>query len=437
MPSYYLWTVGCQMNVSDSERLGAALEQVGYTASAQPKDSDVVVLNTCSVRAGAEDKAINQLHLLKSMKTENPDITIALVGCMVPKDASSLQKQFPFVDIFCRPQQFTPLLDLAAEKIGTSNGCLDRFPLPNATGPTAFVPISSGCNKVCSFCIIPYRRGTEQSRSLESIVEEVTILASRGVREVTLLGQNVDSYGYDFKNGTDLAMLLEYLNEVPHLERIRFLTSHPADMTDRLIDAVARLDKVCEHINLPVQSGDDGILKSMRRGYGREDYRALVNKIRDRIPGVSMATDIIVGYPGESDEAFQNTFNLLADLQLDVVHVAMYSPRPGTLANRYGDDVTPDDKRARLQRIEELQKGISAEYNARYQDATVDVLIERKQKDRWVGRTRTNKLVFVDAGRDLTGQTISVQIDRVGPWSLSGSMPGVSRTFLPVLSVPG
>ncbi|GIW10820.1 MAG: tRNA-2-methylthio-N(6)-dimethylallyladenosine synthase [Dehalococcoidia bacterium] len=424
MPSYYLWTVGCQMNVADSERLAAALDQLGYVASSRPDGCDLIILNTCSVRRAAEEKAINQLHLLKGLKRNRPEVTLALLGCMVPKDSSALQRQFPFVDLFCRPQQFEPLLEVARRKVGSGEGCLEpgRLPPPNPKGPTAFVPISHGCNKVCSFCIIPYRRGREVSRPLAEVVEEVRGLVARGVVEVTLLGQNVDSYGSDLPDRPDLADLLEALNAIAGLARIRFLTSHPRDMSDRLIAAVARLPKVCEHINLPVQSGDDAILRSMRRGYTAAEYRELVAKIRAQVPGVSLATDIIVGYPGESERAFQNTYDLLEELAIDVVHVAAYSPRPGTLAARLPDDVPPAVKKARLHAIEALQARVSAAFNARYLGQTVEVLVEQKVKGRWSGRTRTNKLVFWEQEGDLLGQLVPVRIARTGAWSLQGPL---------------
>ncbi|MCS7002761.1 MAG: MiaB/RimO family radical SAM methylthiotransferase [Dehalococcoidia bacterium] len=364
---------------------------------------------------------------MKGLKQRNPGMTVAVVGCMVPKDASGLRERFPWVDVFCRPQQFGPLLQMAGDKIGAGDGCLDlgnKLPPPNPTGPTAFVPISHGCNKVCSFCVIPQRRGKEVSRPMAEVVAEATLLVSRGVREITLLGQNVDSYGGDLPDRPDLADLLTALNAIPGLDRIRFLTSHPRDMSRKLITAVATLDKVCEHINLPVQSGDDMILQSMRRGYTAAEYRALVAEIRATIPGVSMATDIIVGYPGETDAAFQNTYDLLAELAIDVVHVAAYSPRPGTLAAKYDDDVPLEVKRERLHAIEKLQERVSRAFNAQYQGRTVDVLIEGQRKDKWFGRTRTNKLVFVAAGRDLLGQIVPVTIDRPGAWSLQGVMAG-------------
>lgn len=423
MPSYYVWTVGCQMNVSDSERLSAALEQLGYSPAPDARSGDVVVLNTCSVRRAAEDKAINQLHLLKQVKKARPGMLLSVVGCMVPKDSSALEREFPFVDVFCRPQQFDPLLTLAGNRIGADDGCIElggKLPTPNPTGPAAFVPISHGCNKVCSFCVIPYRRGKEASRPLAELIDEVGVLVSRGVREVTLLGQNVDSYGGDLPDKPDLADLLTALNAIDGLWRIRFLTSHPHDMSQKLIQAVAELPKVCEHINLPVQSGDDAILQSMRRGYTSAQYRELVGRIRGTIPGVSMATDIIVGYPGETEAAFQNTYDLLADLSLDVVHVAAYSPRPGTLAARYGDDVPASEKRARLQAIERLQEQVSGAFNARYLGQTLDVLVEGRTKGRWSGRSRTNKLVFFDAEGDPRGQIVPVTIERTGAWSLQG-----------------
>ena len=293
MHSYHIWTIGCQMNKADSERLENALGQMGLSKNESPDDADVIVLNSCVVRQSAEDKVVGMLSRLKPLKRRDPDKVVALMGCMVGPKTTPLEDRFPYVDVFMRPQQYEPLIDLLGERMGIdTEGCIG--PLTARADVTTYVPIIHGCDKFCSFCIIPYRRGREVSRPVEDIVRETQLLAHRGVKEVTLLGQNVDSYGHDLPGRPDLGDLLGAVNDVDGLDRIRFLTSHPNDMSDHIIDAVAGLDKVCEHINLPFQAGDDEILAKMRRGYTNEEYRRLVDEIRSRIPNVSMSTDLIV-----------------------------------------------------------------------------------------------------------------------------------------------
>lgn len=424
MSSYYIWTVGCQMNEADSERLVSALEQMGYGATPHPEDADVIVLNSCVVRQGVEDKVASRLDSLKSLKRGHRDRVIALMGCMVGPRLEQLKERFPHVDLFMRPQQYDPLLELLADRDGT---CLDNLgPLiPAQPNVTAFIPIIHGCDKFCTFCIIPYRRGRERSRPIEELYHEIEALVRRGMKEVTLLGQNVDSYGHDLPSQPDLADLVKELNRIDGLRRIRFLTSHPNDMSQKIIDAVAELDKVCEHINLPVQAGDDDILKAMRRGYTTDDYRELVGRIRSTVSGVSMSTDIIVGFPGEGEAQFQRTVDLLVELKLDKVHVAPYSQRPGTIASRtQPDDVPWEEKRRRVEIIEQLQERVATEVNARLLGRTEEVLVEERKKGKWQGRTRTNKLVFFEDGDDLLGEMVNVKIEKTSPWSLQGSPVG-------------
>ena len=277
MQKYYVWTIGCQMNKADSERMESALGQMGLASTGSPKDADVVVLNSCVVRQGAEDKVTGMLTSLKPLKQGDPDKIVALMGCMVGPKTDSLSARFPYVDVFMRPQQYAPLIDLLANRMGIDpEGCVG--PLTARPDVTAYVPIIHGCDKFCSFCIIPYRRGREVSRPVEDVVTEVRLLARRGVKEVTLLGQNVDSYGHDLPGGPDLGDLLAAVHDVDELERVRFLTSHPNDMSDHIIESVARFDKVCEHINLPFQAGDDEVLAKMRRGYTNDEYRTLIDQ---------------------------------------------------------------------------------------------------------------------------------------------------------------
>lgn len=436
MPRYHIFTVGCQMNEADSEALAARLRMLGYREG--PLESaDLIVLNSCSVREAAEARIIGKLGTLKALKASRPNTVLALMGCMVDARTDRLKQQFPQVDIFARPQAFDGLIAELESLVGpfdpdpdAVDECAD---MASAEGtPVArFVPIIHGCDKMCSFCIIPFRRGRERSRPVDEIAQEVTGWVRRGVKEVTLLGQNVDSYGHDLPDAPDLADLLAVVNAIDGLWRIRFLTSHPNDMSQKLIQAVADLPKACEHINLPVQAGDDRILADMRRGYTVGQYREVIGRIRATIPGVSLATDIIVGYPGETAAEFQRTLDLLAEIQFDKVHVAMYSPRPGTRAYRLGDDVPPAEKKRRLQAIERLQEVVCAELNRPLLDQTVEVLVEGEHKGKWQGRTRSNKLVFVpNQGEDLAGELVDVRITRTGPWALGGELTAETRARL-------
>jgi len=413
MPQYYIWTIGCQMNKAESERLGSYLEQLGYQATATAEQADLIVLNSCVVRQSAEDRVINKLNALKPLKRARPDTTLAVTGCLVNSRVDQLQSRFPYVDYFFKPGEYPPWL----EEQGDLHTITPRHP-----SPSTFVPITQGCDNFCSYCIVPYRRGRERSRPVEEIASEVKRLVHRGVKEVILLGQNVDSYGHDLPDKPELADLLGELNEIKGLARIRFLTNHPKDMSPRLIEAVACLDKVCEQICLPAQSGSNDILKAMRRGYTVEHYRQLITQIRSKIPEVALSTDVIVGFPSETEEQFQQTFNLLTELKFDTVHVAAYSPRPGTIASReYEDNIPLAEKKERLQKIERLEEGIATEINRRLLDKTVEVLVEGKKDGKWQGRTRSDKLVFFGSYDDCLGQLVKIRIEKTSPWSLQGS----------------
>jgi tRNA-2-methylthio-N6-dimethylallyladenosine synthase len=289
--------------------------------------------------------------------------------------------------------------------------------------PCTLVPIIQGCDNFCSYCIVPYRRGREVSRPTEEIVCEARELAKRGTKEVTLVGQNVDSYGHDLPGRPDLADLLSELSSIDDLARIRFLTNHPKDMSRKLIETMASLDKVCEHLELPVQSGDNEILQAMRRGYTVERYRELVHTIRGKIPHISLSTDIIVGFPGETEEQFARSLSLVEEMRFDVVHVAAYSPRPGTIACReYQDNIPAEVKKGRLNKIEELQTVMASEINSQLQGKKVEVLVEGKKGGKWFGRSRSNKLVFFEDADDWPGQLVTVRIQKTSPWSLTGQV---------------
>ncbi len=418
---FYLWTVGCQMNKADSEKLAAGFVRNGMKQVDRPERADVVVINTCSVRQHAEDRAYSKLGRMKQLKSERPGLKVAVMGCMVGLKTTDLEKRFPFVDVFARPQQFEPIMELAAGPAEDFGGEFwpTTYAIPD--GPTAFVPVVHGCNKFCTYCIVPYRRGRERSRPLDEIVRETAYLALHGVREVTLLGQTVEAYGHDLPEQPDLGDLMRELSKVERLKRIRFLTSYPRDMTHRILEAVAELPKVMECFSLPVQAGSDDVLDSMRRGYSKAEYLDKIAEVRALMPGAGITTDVIVGYPGESGADFEETCELLELVRFDKVHVAAYSPRPGTIAWRKMDDDVPTvEKSARLHRVEQIEARISQEINDTYVGTKQEILIEGERGDQPFGRTRTGKLVHLDVPARI-GTMVEVRIDQAGAYSLRGT----------------
>ncbi len=462
---YHIWTIGCQMNIADSNHVAAELEKIGYGPTDNVDEADVVVLNTCVVRQSAEDKAIGKLGSLKPWRRKDKQArTLALMGCMVGvKPPQKLIDAYPEVDVFMPPSEATPLINYLrqneinaemaelereqlvsryrmqdeAQPIGTQQS-IKHLALSGQAPVAAHVPIVYGCSHACTFCIIPFRRGVERSRPVEEIVNEVRGLVDQGVREVTLLGQIVDRYGYDWRGergnsasvdaftgdngqGFDLADLLRAVHEIDGLWRIRFLTSHPNYMTDRILTAVRDLPKVCEHIEVPIQAGDDEVLERMKRGYTNAQYRELVHHIREVVPNAAIHTDIIVGFCGESAEQFERTYEVLADLKFDKVHLARYSPRPGTVSERrMADDVPEEEKVRRHRLLEQLQEQVSTEINSRLLGTTQEVLVEESYKGKWRGRTRQNKLVFIDSDLPLRGRLVEAEITWTGPWSMQG-----------------
>jgi tRNA-2-methylthio-N6-dimethylallyladenosine synthase len=426
---YHIWTEGCQMNEADSQKLEAGLAKLGWEAATRPEDADLAVVNTCVVRQKAEDRAVGQMSLLRKLKQQRNGIQIAVMGCMVGPRTDDLRRRFPFVDVWARPQNFEVIIrHLMPEDDLGGEFWPDTFPEPK--GPTAFVPVVHGCNKFCTYCIVPYRRGREKSRPPEDIRREVRSLAERGVREVTLLGQTVEAYGKDLppldgeERRPDLADLFEALSEIDSLFRIRFLTSYPRDMTDRIIRSVGAGPKVCEHFNIPVQAGDDEVLARMRRGYTIEDYLGCVARIREHVPAAALSTDVIVGFCGETERQFQNTLGILEGVRFDKVHVAAYSPRPGTFAWRHlEDDVQQAEKMRRLHAVEALQERVSREINEALLGTTQEVLVEGENEGTFTGRTRTNKLVhFRAADAPDFGALVPVRIDKPTAWSLQGEL---------------
>jgi tRNA-2-methylthio-N6-dimethylallyladenosine synthase len=481
---YHIWTVGCQMNQADSQRIQTLLEEMGWEETSMDQ-ANLVVLNTCSVRKAPEEKAHNQLALLKQAKEKRSDLLVALMGCMIgnQKTIDELSKRYPHIDLFMKVEQADILPRFLEERWTpvSGAGCLDieflpedettpvslepvqptfatslarggkRTVLPMAitpkpgeriahyptkieplrASPTAWLPIILGCNKVCTYCIVPYRRGRERSRPIDELMTEARSLVTKGAKEVTLLGQTVEAYGLDLPQQPDLADLMANLSEIEGLERIRFMTSYPRHMTDSMISRMARLPKVCEHLNIPVQAGDDALLKRMKRGYTVDEYCERIERVRELWPNISLSTDVIVGFCGETEQEFQHTLDLLEKIRFDVVHVAAYSVRPGTVASRWEDDVPLAEKKRRLHAVEELQANIALELNQQYLDNIEEVLVEEintsRGRQQWKGRTRTNKLVFFPQPEENTaegtiqpGSLLNVRIEHVTAWSLQG-----------------
>jgi tRNA-2-methylthio-N6-dimethylallyladenosine synthase len=436
---FFIWTIGCQMNEADSAKVAAMLQEVGYRRTEDEADADIVVLNSCVVRQAAEDKVAGKLNALVKLKRARPEVPLVLTGCMVTKQQEQLRERFPHVDLFFDPSDFGQLQRVVPEldELEDDLAQLPHYYAPEAQGVpglepgrsavTAFIPIIYGCNFLCSYCIVPYRRGKETSRPMAEIVREVERLVAGGVREVTLLGQTVNAYGHDLPAKPGLADLLRAVDAVPGLERLRFLTSHPKYMSDAIIEAMAELRTCCEHMNLPVQAGDNEVLRRMRRTYTRDLWRERIGFTRERMPDSTVATDIIVGFPGETDAQFRQTFDLLEEVGCDKVHLAMYSPRPGTLSARWEDDIPHAEKHRRHQALETLQARLCTERNAKRLHETVEVLVEGKAKGRWTGRTRGNQLVHFADDADRFGQLVDVRITQTSPWFFVGEPVGTPR----------
>ncbi len=429
---FHVWTIGCQMNEADSAKIAAALQEAGYAPTADEQSADIVILNSCVVRQAAEDKVAGKLNSLIRLKRERPDVAVVLTGCMVTNQQEKLRDRFPHVDLFFDPSDFAALEQVAPEISGLGDDLAQlphyyQDPAAVASPVSAYVPIIYGCNFLCSYCIVPYRRGKERSRPVADIVSEVERLVGEGVREITLLGQTVNAYGHDLPDSPGLADLLAAVDAVPGLDRLRFLTSHPKYMSDEIISAMADLPSVCEHMNLPVQAGDNEVLRRMRRTYTRDYWLDRIALTRQKMTDVTVATDIIVGFPGESEEQFQQTYDLLQEARCEKVHLAMYSPRPGTLSARWEDDIPVEEKRRRHQALEALQERVQTEIHARKLGKTFEVLVEGRAKGRWTGRTRGNTLLHFDDARELAGALIDVRVTETSPWFLIGEAVSAPR----------
>lgn len=434
---YKIITYGCQMNVHDSEKLAGMLESMGYKETENNKNADIILFNTCAIRENAELKVFGKVGSLKNLKKENPDMIIGIGGCMMQVDeiVDKIHEKYPYVDLVFGTHNIHRVPDLIKEikeqkeKVyevwPEANGLIPDTPVKREGDYKAWVTIIQGCNNFCSYCIVPYVRGRERSRNIDDIITEVKKIVNDGVKEITLLGQNVNSYGNDLDNDVSFSMLLSKLNEIKELKRIRFMTSHPKDLDLEVIQTIRNNNKICEHFHLPVQSGSTKILKKMNRGYTREDYIELVNLIREEIHDPSITTDFIVGFPGEKEKDFQQTIDLVKKLRFDMAFTFSYSPRENTRASEMENQISEVIKDKRLKRLMHLQNEISLEQNKRFVDKTVEVLVEGESKnnpDTFMGRSRRNKLIIFPRKEGIKGKIIDVKINKVKSWTLYGEI---------------
>jgi len=435
---YHVITYGCQMNEHDSEVLAGLADAMGYIPADTPEAADLIIINTCCIRESAERKIYGKIGALKPFKQARPELVIAVGGCMVQQEGTTakLRRVAPHVDILFGTRNQNELPELVRQVLADratvvaldapASDLTEEVPHVRTDGLKAWVAITYGCDNFCTYCIVPYVRGRERSRTPEDICREVKALADQGIKEITLLGQNVNSYGRGLPFPIDFADLLGMVDKIAGIERIRYMTSHPRDFTDKLIDTIADARKVCEHFHLPVQAGSDRILRLMNRGYNRTEYLELIDKIRRRIPASSLTTDIIVGFPGETEADFADTIDLVERVGYDTAYTFIYSRRSGTKAAEMSDQVPLAVKKERLQRLMEVQNRISLAKNRAEIGKTVAVLVEGKSPHdptRLSGRTRTNKIVVfpaADQSTDWTGQTVSVQIKEAKTWTLYG-----------------
>lgn len=437
----YIETLGCQMNKSDAERMYGMLEYCGYYQTENPKEADMLIINTCSIRQLSEDKAYSQIGVWGKMRGKykgkyNPYPKIVFAGCVAQQHGKEILKRAPYVDLVLGTQRLYELPNLvkrieAGEKVvSTEEKPFEEseIQINRVKGVNAWIPIMEGCNNFCTYCIVPYTRGRERSRKPELIMAEVKKALSEGFKEVTLLGQNVDSYGKDLEPHQNLSWLLRQINAIEGKFRIRFVTNYPTDITDEVIDTVIELDKVCEYFHIPMQSGDDYVLKKMNRRYDYATYKKICDHIRSRVKDVTITSDFIAGFPGETEEQFENTLKAMTELELDYSNTASYSPREKTVAAKWVDlYIDEDTKTERLARLNEHNRACCLASNKKYLGREMEVLVEnyevRKNGDKVItGRTRNNKIVHIPCDRDLTGEFVNVKITNARTWYLNGEL---------------
>ena len=436
---YHITTFGCQMNKADSERMAGILEDMGFEYAEEPDSADLILYNTCTIRDNAEQKVYSYLGRQARRKQEQPGLTLVVAGCVAQQEGEQLLRRVPELDLVMGPQHANRLQDLL-EQVFNGSQVVATEPvhiMEDITKPrrdstvTAWVNVIYGCNERCTYCVVPNVRGVEQSRTPEAIRSEMSLLGQQGFKEVTLLGQNIDAYGRDLPGTTPegrnlhtLTDLLAYVHDVPGIDRLRFATSHPRYFTDRLIQCCAELPKVCEHFHIPFQSGDNEVLKAMARGYTQEKYRRIIDRIRDRMPDASISADAIVGFPGETEAQFENTLKLVEDIGFDLVNTAAYSPRPGTPAALWQNQLSEEAKRDRLQRLNHLGSTTAAARSQRYLGRVEEVLVEAQNEKfpaQVMGRTRGNRLTFFPGNiAELKGRSVKVRVTEVRAFSLTG-----------------
>ncbi|HUU50514.1 MAG TPA: tRNA (N6-isopentenyl adenosine(37)-C2)-methylthiotransferase MiaB [Nitrospinota bacterium] len=430
-----LLTYGCQMNKHDSERIAGILKEENYSLTDNIEKADMILLNTCSVREKAEQKVYSQLGRLKKLKEKSPHLIIGVCGCIAQKEKKRILNKVPFVDLIFGTHNIHNLPQLlhnfrygnekVVEILDESVDFNFSSPIYRESKIQAWVSIMHGCNNYCSYCVVPYTRGREKSMPSSLILDECARLSNEGYKEVTLLGQNVNSYGNDIKGEGDFADLLEKVNQIDSLERIRFITSHPKDISEKLIERISTLPKVCEHLHLPIQSGSDRILEKMNRGYTAEHYLEIITKLRSLIPDIGLTTDIIIGFPEEKEEDFQLTKRLLQDIKYDIIFLFKYSPRPETKAALLKETVSAEKKQERFDDLLSIQKEITLSKNKSLEGKIEEILVEgesKKNKNKLTGRTRTNKIVNFYGSKDLIGKTINIYIKKGGLYSLEGEL---------------
>ena len=435
-PKVFIKTYGCQMNVNDSEYIIGQLIKLGYAPTEDIFTSHLILLNTCCVRAKVEQKVFSLLGKIKEIKESNPDIILGVCGCMAQKEKENIFKRAPYVDFIFSPSQINNI-----EKIinnikydnkkyiyceNTSEFSLDNLPIKRESKISAWIQIMRGCNNYCSYCVVPYTRGPEQSRGLSEILSEVNNLAQNKYKEVFLLGQNVNSYGNDLSQSVTFSKLLELLNDIKGIERIRFTTSHPKDFSFDLIETIKNCNKVCKHIHLPIQSGSSKILKMMNRKYDISYYKNIIKEIRNNIDHIAISTDVMVGFPGETEEDFMDTLNAFKEIKFDEAYTFIYSNRENAIASLLPNQVPLELKKERLWKLIDLQKEISANLNKKLEGKTFEVLVDKQSKkhieNQFSGRTGTNKTVVFTSRQDLLGELAKVKIIRSSPWTLYGEL---------------
>jgi len=435
-PKVLVRTFGCQMNVNDSEYIAGKLEQSGYSITEDILKSDLILLNTCCVRAKVEQKIYSLIGKIKKIKENNPNVILVICGCMAQKEKENIFKRAPYVDLIFGPSQLNNLKEIISNlKSGKKQSIfcnnttcfnLKDIPIKRESKISAWIQIMRGCNNYCSYCVVPYTRGPEQSRGVSEILLEVENLAQENYKEIFLLGQNVNSYGKNLPESVTFSKLLTLLNNINGIERIRFMTSHPKDLNFDLIKVIKNGDKVCEHIHLPIQSGSNKILKMMNREYNVNQYKGIIKEIRDNIKNISITTDVMVGFPGETEEDFLNTLNIFREIEFDDAYTFIYSNRENTIASLMPNQVLLQVKKERLWRLINLQKEISTKINKKLEGEILEVLVDKKSKknikNQFSGRTRTNKTVVFIGEQDLVGQLVKVKILKSDAWTLYGEL---------------